>query len=132
MTTLFVSDLMTSAVEVIFEDEQIDVARTIMTLSRIRHLPVTDREDRLVGLISQRDLLARVVAQGAESSMLARDIMTGKVATVSPSTSIQMAARIMVDNKYGCLVATEHDRVVGILTESDFVQFVADNAERWE
>ncbi len=132
MSTLSVSDLMTKDVEVIFDDEAVDVARTIMTLSRIRHLPVTDREDKLVGLVSQRDLLARVISHGASAPILVRDIMTTKVATVTAGTPIQMAGRIMIENKYGCLLVTEQDRIEGILTETDFVEFVANNAERWE
>lgn len=131
MTTLTVSDLMTKDVEVIFDDEAVDVAQTIMTLSRIRHLPVTDRDDKLVGLVSQRDLLARVVSHGAKDRIMVRDIMTAKVATVTAATPIQMAARIMIENKYGCLLVTEQDRIEGILTETDFVEFVAKNAERW-
>ncbi len=132
MSSLLVSDFMTAEVEVIFDDEQVDIAGTIMTLSRIRHLPVTDRGDRLVGLLTQRDLLARVVSHGVEAPVLVRDIMTKKVTTIAATAPIQRAARIMLENKYGCLIVTEAQRITGILTETDFVDFVASNAERWE
>ena len=132
MSKLLVSNFMTPGVEVMFDDEQVDIARTIMTLSRIRHLPVTDRGDRLVGLLTQRDLLARVVSHGAEAPVLVRDIMTKKVTTISATSLIQRAARIMLENKYGCLIVTDADRIIGILTETDFVAFVANNAEHWE
>jgi CBS domain-containing membrane protein len=63
---------------------------------------------------------------------MAADVMMSKVASVSPSTPIKMAARLLVENKYGCLPVIEGDRIIGIITESDFVEFVADNAERFE
>jgi CBS domain-containing membrane protein len=44
---------------------------------------------------------------------------------VSPDTDIREAAQIMFDNKYGCLPVTVGDRLVGILTEADFVRFLA-------
>jgi CBS domain-containing protein len=53
-----------------------------------------------------------------------KDVMTNEVHTVSPTTRLGDAAKIMTDRKIGCVVVIEGERLAGILTESDFVRLV--------
>ena len=130
-----VSDVMTREVVAIHEDECLSIAEDIMRLGRIRHLPVIDREDNLVGILSQRDLfrsaLAKAIGYGEQAqaklieSLHVEEIMTSKVKTVSASTALAEAAQSMLDHKVGCLVVSEGGKIDGILTESDFVKLHA-------
>ena len=124
-----VRDLMSPDVETIFIDETMDIANTILTLGRIRHLPVTDRDGTLLGVLTHRDLLrafAELYRSGrrddAQEEIRVKDIMTSDVTTVGPNDSLLTAADMIWENKFGCLPVVEDDRVVGIITESDFVR----------
>lgn len=126
MKQLTVRDFMTPEVESLQARETLDLASTILMLGHIRHLPVVDENEKLVGLVTHRDLL-QVIADGTEkgtvdlSSVSAEEVMVDGVSTVAPDTPIAEAAETMILNKYGCLPVVEGDKIVGILTESDFV-----------
>jgi CBS domain-containing protein len=84
------------------------------------------RKGQLVGLVTHRDLLRSAMSRDRRSTT-AGDIMTRDPEAVRPSTSLVRAARLMLEKKFGCLPVVEHDnRLVGIITESDFVRFAAD------
>src|SRR4051812_11158388 len=57
--------------------------------------------------------------------ILVEEVMTSEVETIEAAQPLEEAAQIMFENKYGCLPVVEGSRVVGILTESDFVRFFA-------
>lgn len=127
-----VSDLMTTDLAVVSEDQDVVFATGAMQFRKIRHLPVV-KENRLVGLISHRDLLraqARFMSQIKPdlertqiATVKASDVMTTEVRTVSPETAADEAAMILVDNKFGCLPVVSDDVLVGIVTENDFLRW---------
>ena len=112
-------------------DEELSLASDIMNLARIRHLPILEG-DRLVGIISQRDLfrasLASVMGYDyAETrdhlkSVAIREAMVKEVITVEPDSEIQEAGRIMLEKRIGCLPVVQNDRLVGMLTETDILR----------
>jgi CBS domain-containing membrane protein len=116
-------------------NDQLPLADDLMKQERIRHLPVLDDDGELVGIVSQRDMfrgaLAHALGYGetAQRRMLGllvvKEVMTTQVVTVGPDAPIADAARTMVDRKIGCLPVVEGGRLVGILTESDFVEMLA-------
>jgi CBS domain-containing protein len=129
-----VSDLMTREVVTLDANEDLGVADDVMGLARIRHMPVIDEDGSVIGLVSQRDLfrgaLARALGYGefAQKKLLkilrVKEVMTNDVVTIPPQTPLVEAAKLMTDRKIGCLVAVEDGKLVGILTESDFVRLV--------
>jgi CBS domain-containing protein len=112
-------------------NDQLSLADDLMHAERIRHLPVLDEEGRLCGILSQRDMFRGALAQAlgygttAQQKVLAmlrvKEVMTTDVVTTSADATLAEAARIMLARKIGCLPVVEDDRLVGILTESDFV-----------
>ena len=132
-----VRDLMTSEVTTLRRNDQLSIADDVMRLGRIRHLPVLDEDEQVVGIVSQRDLfrgaLARALGYGAHAQqkllgqLLVKEVMTNDPITISPDAPLAEAARLMLDQKIGALVVIESGRLAGILTESDFVRrFAAD------
>jgi CBS domain-containing membrane protein len=134
MTThpTLVRDLMTSDVMTLDRNDKLVVADDVMRLGRIRHLPVVDADGSLVGVVSQRDLfhngLMKALGYGTHAERIALDLilvkeaMTTDVITTTPDTLLIDAAKVMLEKKIGCLVVTEAGKIVGILTEGDFVQ----------
>jgi len=128
-----VRDLMSTEVATVRRNERLVIADDLMNLGRIRHTPVLDdHTDEVVGILSQRDLfrgaLARAVGYGSHaqqkllSMLVVKDVMTTDPVTTTPDTPLADAARLMLERKIGCLPVLEGGKLVGILTESDFVR----------
>jgi diacylglycerol O-acyltransferase len=134
-----VGDLMTRRLLAVSPNDSFADAWQIMREARIRHLPVVDRELRLVGLVTHRDLLGHAPSDLEEPheeervTALARvhigDIMETHLSTSSPEEPLAVAGQRMLEGKIGCLPVVAGDgRLVGILTESDFVRWTAEDA----
>ncbi len=132
---MLVGDLMTRELVTLGQDETLTIADRIMNLGRIRHMPVVDGEGRVVGLISQRDLfrgaLARAIGFSRDTrqkildAVTVAEVMTTELHLARADMSIAEAAKTMFLHKIGCLPVTDSDgKLIGILTESDFVQYV--------
>jgi CBS domain-containing membrane protein len=130
---MYVRDLMQPEVVTLDAEESLGLADDIMRLGRIRHMPVTAR-GRLVGILSQRDLFRAAISSvlqfraGVEREWLAkipvREIMTSALCTIGPEAPILEAAKLMLEKRIGCLPVVEEDKLVGLLSESDCMQYL--------
>ncbi|MBI4487753.1 MAG: CBS domain-containing protein [Deltaproteobacteria bacterium] len=117
-------------------DDILDVADDIMTLGRIRHLPILER-GRVVGVLSQRDLfhsaLVKVLGfkQREQKDLMrtvrVREVMSRPVITISPDAAVKEAARLMMKEKIGCLPVVEGEKFVGVVTETDILRYVVEH-----
>jgi len=104
------------------EDELVDLVAALMYWEHIRHVPVEDNQHRLVGLVTHRTLLKVLArAEGRDQPLPVRDIMHREVVTVEPETSTLDAIALMREHKIGCLPVAKDGRLVGIITERDFM-----------
>ena len=136
MSDLRVRDLMTPDVHVLRTDDSIARLKELMSEKHIRHVPVVDDDGGVVGLVSERDLLRRAagldsevplsVSDDVSAAVKVNEVMTWHVETVEADEDAANAAAVMLENKYGCLPVLEQGALVGILTEADFVRFVAE------
>lgn len=104
-------------------------AQSLMRREKISRLPVVDKAGRLVGIVSEKDLIyaspSRVSTLDVYEmhSLLAKltveTVMKKKVITIEGDTPVEDAARIMVDNDIGGLPVMKGGKLVGIITESD-------------
>lgn len=126
--TFRVESLMTVNPIVLHEYQTLKGAQALLKMERIRHLPVLAREDdELVGILSQRDLFRAALEGGEGKEIKVSDVMTSDPLTVHPRDSVTDAAELMFTRKIGCLPVVDRGRVVGILTEADFVALMASN-----
>lgn len=129
-----VADIMTRNIITLREEENLLSIQDGMERFSLRHLPVVDGE-KLVGLITHRDILRfthsclrnrsidRAIDTKKQEEIFVASVMTRKVKTVSPDTPLKRAAKILVDNRIGCLPVVEADnKLVGIITEHDFAK----------
>jgi len=113
--------------------EHLDLASDIMTLGRIRHMPVMSGT-RLVGILSQRDLFRAAVSSAldfrpaAQRGWLAKirveEAMTADVITARPEWTIRQAVDVMVEKQIGCLPVVEEGRLIGLLSETDCLRLL--------
>jgi acetoin utilization protein AcuB len=110
-------------------DVPIDEALNLMRESKVRRLPVVDKKGKLVGIVSEKDLLYASPSPATSlsiheihylvSKIKVADVMTKDVITVEEYTPLEEAARIMVDHKIGGLPVVRDGALVGIITETD-------------
>jgi CBS domain-containing protein len=120
-----VSQFMSTDLFTVHPDDLVDLAASVMDWRHIRHVPVEDREGRLVGLVTHRALL-RHLTSGARKDervpVIVREIMIDNPVTVPPSTSSLDALEIMRSHRIGCLPVVENEQLVGIVTSYDFLE----------
>ena len=110
---MLVVERMNSPVVTIAGKTTLDEALATMEERKMRHLPVLDTQEALVGIVSEKDLLKAGQPQTVDR------IMTKDVITVTEYTAIEEAARIMADHKISSLPVMRGDQLVGIITETD-------------
>ena len=117
-----VEDLMSTAVISIKASESLSAASDAMHLADIHHLPVVDDHDRVLGVLSDRDLRQALAANGGRKHHIVADAMTRDVRTVRPETAAQRAAELMLDLKIGSLpVVGDDGHLIGVITATDFL-----------
>ncbi len=127
-----IRDIMTTEVVTLKVDEELSLASDIMTLARIRHLPIV-AGDRLAGIISQRDLFKASLdsvmgydygeARDHLKTVTIKEVMIEKVITIGPDTEIHAAGQILIEKKIGCLPVIRGSALIGMVTETDILQF---------
>jgi len=131
---MHVRDIMTVKVFTIGADKKLFVANEIMEWAHIRHIPVVDTSNRVVGIISHRDLLHAAISAVADAPAVERKrylgaipitkVMRTQVHTVSPDAPVQEAARRMRASKIGCLPVLAEGKLIGIISEFDLLGIV--------
>ena len=134
MADLTVNDVMTRDPIAVRALDNLDEAWALLDQHHIRHLPVVDKDNVLVGIVSHRDLLAdqgsrypsRPGEGGPPDQPNVGEIMHELVAYTGPDDDIREAADLMYQGKFGCLPVVDGDhKLIGILTEADFVRLMA-------
>jgi CBS domain-containing protein len=124
LTSLRVETLMTTKVITARIDDTIDLADFGMKSARIRHVPVIDDRQRVVGILSDRDILRAFSAVGSEK-LIVGAVMSTSVKTIRPEAPARDAVALMLDHKFGCLpVVDDSERLVGVITETDFLRLI--------
>ena len=106
-------------------DEGVELAANLMKWKRIRHVPVEDTEHRLLGVVSQSSLIALIADRFGDlgkGPIAVREVMSTDVITVAPETSTLDAIELMRRHRVGSLPVLKDGRLVGIITEFDFLR----------
>ena len=97
-------------------------AARLMKSDDVGSLPIVEG-DRLVGVVTDRDLAIRVLAEGKSADTTVGEIASKDVVTVDPQQSLEEAARLMAEHQIRRLPVTEEDgKLVGILAQADVAQ----------
>ena len=122
---------MTADVKTLRRNDQLSAADELMKVGRFRHVVVLDDDDSVAGVLSQRSIFYGALAwslglgtfahQKALESFAVKDVMETDVVMVYPDSALGEAATTMMERKIGCLPVVDAHRLVGILTEGDFL-----------
>ncbi len=137
-----IDEFMTEKPYTLRENDSLSDARKIMTERHIRHIPITDADDHLLGLVTQRDVLAatapgsaqqtKSAPHEADADIMLSDIMIRDISVIHRTDSLRQAALYLQSHKYGCLPVLASNRLVGIITDSDFIDIAINLLEQVE
>lgn len=117
-----VGDVMTREVVTIEPDTSFKACADLMRIHGVSGLPVISM-NRLVGIVTEADLMRRVAGDGAGAPRFARDVMTRDVVAVGQAATIAAAARLMIERHVKRLpVVDAGKRVVGVVSRSDILR----------
>ena len=121
-------------------DDTLETARQMMAEHRIRHIPVVNKDGSLMGLVSQRDVLAAEDStvlntagdKSPERYVAVSSIMTTPVQTTEENSSLRGTAMFLQQHKLGCLPVIDKGVLTGIITDADFVGVAINLMEQLE
>ncbi|MCP3987363.1 MAG: CBS domain-containing protein [bacterium] len=129
-----VRDIMGGQLVTISASDRLSTVEDIMTLGHVRHMPVV-LAGQLVGVVSERDLLRASLSVFSEHRAEERRafmhmveierIMSTPPIVVGPDAMIEEAALTMAEKKIGCLPVLDGDQLLGLVTETDILRWVA-------
>ena len=126
-----VEDIMTRHPHTLDVSATLADARRLMAEFDVRHIPVVDEVGKLVGLVTHRDVLeasSSVLDQDEQertrhdSHIVLDQVMSVELDLVEPAASLREAALLMRNHRHGCLPVLDGDELVGIITDTDFVE----------
>lgn len=127
-----VSASMTRNIYTITPGDSISEAFDLMKDTNVRHLPVVDNDQQLVGILSERDLLLRanydtVSGEIDFPELTVADAMVASIVSCSPTTTIADVAAIFVKEKIDCMpVLGARSKLVGLITSSDILAIMGE------
>ena len=134
-----VNEVMSTHVMTLKANDNVFTARELMKDERVRHIPIVDDNDFPVGVVTQRDILRAqdsILAGDQhlvdEKSILLEEIMSKAISYTRPEDPLRSAGLKLQKNKYGCLPVMDNNKLVGIITDSDFVDIALNLIEQMD
>ncbi len=118
---MLVKDIMTSPVITIDEDEPVNKAAQLMDQHNLGCIIVTSKQGKPLGIITERDLVARVLAKSQPSTLTAKEVMSSPLITVDPDETLSEAARRMSQLNIRRLGVMYKGNLVGIISSKDIL-----------
>ncbi|MEA5027522.1 MAG: CBS domain-containing protein [Sphaerochaeta associata] len=115
-------------------DMSIAEASALMKQEKVHRLPVLDKDKKLVGIITEKDILYATPSPASSlsihemayllSKLTVKKLMSKNVVTINKDTTVEEAARMMVDQDLSSLPVLEGDKLIGIVTKSDMFKIL--------
>ena len=135
---LFASQIMTFPVDTLMADTSIDHAITLFKSRQLRHLPVVSMQDKVIGMLSDRDIMQYMTGLllAGQASMpppkagnQVEQLMQYPVLTAVGDTDIRYIARLFVERRIGAMPIVADGKLTGIISRSDILQAVMSHYE---
>jgi CBS domain-containing protein len=134
-SSMLVEEFMNTDLITVKEDDILDLPASLMDWRHIRHVAVEDDKDRLVGLLTSR-MMMRYYAQRLDEGYASdpqpevKAIMRPHPITIAPEDTITKALELMQERRIGCLPVCKNGKLVGIITETEFLDITSNLIRR--
>lgn len=117
-----VRDLMSSPVITVTQKETMDEVAKIMSKNNFGSTVVTGSKEKILGIITERDIVTRLTAMNRlPSEVQVEEVMSHPVITIAPDKDIKEAAKSMKEHRIRRLVVVERGKIIGIITSRDIL-----------
>ena len=121
--TIQVEEMMNTQVFTLSPQATLAQAKHLMAEHPIRHIPIVNDSQELLGLVSHRDILATGGMHNQSKDLnLLSEVMTTSPYCISPKTGVKQAAQLIKRERFGCLPVVKKGKLIGIVTASDFIE----------
>ena len=124
-----VKNAMTKAVVSVSEDATIDEVFSLLLRHHVSGLPVVDSEDRIVGVVSELDLLMLLNNPESDKSLVS-DYLSGNVLTVEEDDPLTDVTELFLTHNFRRLPVVRDGRLIGVISRRDLVRYIRDIRER--
>lgn len=119
-----IKGLYTNKLVTIKQGQLLGEAEELMNNHNIRHLPVVDEKEFLVGLLSKSDFMGLKYVDSRLNQFQVKQLMSSPVTSVSQFAKIKEVAKLFIDKKIGCALVINNKEVVGIITTEDLLKYL--------
>jgi CBS domain-containing protein len=111
-------------------EDTVETAATLLVTNQIGAMPVRDANGRIVGMLTERDIMRGFSQQGTQiDRLLVGDLMAKKLMTCTPDDAMVAARKVMKVNRVRHLLVMEHDHLVGLLSISDVLEAILQDTD---
>jgi len=132
-STFLVEEFMTTDLFTVTKEDIPELGADIMDWQQLRYLPIENEQGELVGLVTHRELLrffSNCYKNNERSEAKLGDIMLKGPYTIKPEQTIVEAMEMMMEKKIGCLPVVNNNKLVGIITEANFLNITSSLLKR--
>lgn len=135
-SSLLVEEFMTTDIFTVSEEDIPELSADMMDWQKLRFLPIEDETGNFIGLLTVREVLRHFLSRSRsveqESTIRVKDLMIKSPLTISPEATVIEAMDIMRNTDIACLPVVNNQKLVGMITESDFVHITSSLLKRLE
>ncbi len=117
------------------QNENLKSIISLMNENGVNHIPIVNEEGLLVGILSKHDIYRNLLKLSMKTTgetyseislntVLAKEIMTMEPVRLSPQSSVNLAAEILMQGRFHAVPVVENERIVGIVTSKDILQLL--------
>ena len=128
--TPFIAKLIERSCVTTHADCPLDDLITILAKRRIGTVVVVDRNQQVIGIVSERDIIRHLSTGGATADTFTRNIMTSKVITVESNITSAQLMQLMTEHRIRHLPITRDGKLVGIVSIGDVVKRLLETYEQ--
>lgn len=126
--TVLLQSVMRSPVIAVSEETEVPEAANLMVINGLRRLVVVDDEHKVIGIVTQTDIIKNLSIDSFVSFKKAEQIMNRKIYAVGENDTLAKAISLMSDNRISCVLVLKGNKPAGIITERDITRAIAEDA----
>jgi acetoin utilization protein AcuB len=115
-------DIMSSNVITVYDDATINFTEVLAEAKYVRHIPVLNRNEEVIGVISTRSILAHLTGAANNRFIAVKELISDEPIIGSPQQSIAEIAELMRSHNVSAVPIVEKGKVVGMVSERDFLK----------
>jgi CBS domain-containing protein len=121
---LTIEQIMTKDLFTVHQNDLLELVVSLMDWQKIRHIPVEDEKGEIVGLLSSNNICKIFSAKSNRKikNLAVKEVMETNIPTISPDKRISEGLELMITKQINCLPVTRDQKLVGIITEHDFLK----------